>query len=50
MEESINTNLSDYTLDELFALFDITITRDTDTARIGMLDEDWQLNYQFGLL
>ena len=24
----------------------ITITRDTDTARIGMLDEDWQLNYQ----
>jgi hypothetical protein len=29
MEESINTNLSDYTLDELFALFDITITRDT---------------------
>jgi hypothetical protein len=24
----------------------ITITRDTDTARIGMLDNDWQLNYQ----
>ena len=24
----------------------ITITRDTDTARVGMLDEDWQLNYQ----
>jgi len=24
----------------------ITITRDTDTARIGMLDQDWQLNYQ----
>jgi hypothetical protein len=24
----------------------ITITRDTDTARLGMLDEDWQLNYQ----
>ena len=24
----------------------ITITRDTDTSRLGMLDEDWQLNYQ----
>lgn len=24
----------------------IAITRDTDTARVGMLDEDWQLNYQ----
>jgi hypothetical protein len=24
----------------------ITITRDTDTSRIGMLDNDWQLNYQ----
>jgi hypothetical protein len=24
----------------------ITITRDTDTSRIGMLDSNWQLNYQ----
>ena len=24
----------------------IAITRDTDTSRLGMLDEDWQLNYQ----
>jgi hypothetical protein len=24
----------------------ITITRDTDTTRIGMLDEKWQLNYK----
>jgi hypothetical protein len=24
----------------------ITITRDTDTSRVGMLDNDWQLNYQ----
>jgi hypothetical protein len=29
MEDSINMNLSDYTLDELFALFDITIKADT---------------------
>ncbi len=24
----------------------ITITRDTDTSRLGMLDNNWQLNYQ----
>jgi hypothetical protein len=24
----------------------ITITRDTDTARLNMIDSDWQLNYQ----
>jgi hypothetical protein len=29
MTEQMNMNLSDYTLDELFALFDITITADT---------------------
>jgi len=29
MEDSINMNLSDYTLDELFSLFDITIRTDT---------------------
>ena len=28
--ETINTNLSDYTIDELFALFDIKINQQTD--------------------
>ena len=34
MEESINMNLSDYTLDELFSLFDITINSDTTYEKL----------------
>jgi hypothetical protein len=34
MAESMNMNLSDYTLDELFALFDITITADTTYEKL----------------
>jgi hypothetical protein len=34
MEDSINMNLSDYTLDELFALFDITIESDTTYEKL----------------
>jgi hypothetical protein len=34
MEDSINMNLSDYTLDELFALFDITIRTDTTYEKL----------------
>ena len=46
MEESINTNLSDYTLDELFALFDINITRDTTYEMLKTELEDSATKYK----
>ena len=46
MEESINTNLSDYTLDELFALFDINITRDTTYEILKTELEDSATKYK----
>ena len=46
MAESMNMNLSDYTLDELFSLFDITITPDTTYEKLKIQIEQSAERYK----